>query len=191
MTSLSSIPLSSLDTTGAIDGQTIVYSLSAKSWIAGSGTIISTIQNVGSNTTAFNFTGIPSSAKKVTVLFYDISTNGTSPYLIRVGSGSVVSSGYNSSSLAGPNIRPPSDRATSTSGFVVGGNVGGSYRANGSLVLSTIGSNKWVASGMFTSWFMSWSVGSVSLNGPLDRVQITTTNGYERFITGSTNIMWE
>jgi hypothetical protein len=190
MLSLSSIPLSSIDITGAIDGQTIVYSLSAKSWIAGSGTVLSTIQNVGYNTTAFNFTGIPSSARKVTVLFYDIATNGTSSYLIRLGSGSILSSGYSSSSLAGPLIMPPSDRAISSSGFVIAGNVSG-YKATGSLVLSTIGGNKWVGSGMFTSAYMSWAIGSVALGGSLDRIQITTTNGYERFITGSTNIMWE
>jgi hypothetical protein len=190
MTSLSSIPLSSLDITGAVDGQTIVYSSAAQSWIPGSSIAISTIQNVGSNTTSFNFTGIPSSAKKVTVMLYDMSTYGTSSYLIRLGSGSILYSGYNSASLAGPLIMPPADRAVSSSGFVISGNMG-YYRANGTLTLTTIGSNKWVGSGMFSSSYMSWTVGSVTLGGVLDRIQITTTNGSERFATGSANIMWE
>ena len=45
--------------------------------------------------TAFNFTGIPATVKRINVLFNEVSTNGSSIVLIRLGdSGGIETSGY-------------------------------------------------------------------------------------------------
>lgn len=44
--------------------------------------------------TSIDFTGIPSWAKKITVMFSGVSTSGTSVIQIQLGSGSVQTSGY-------------------------------------------------------------------------------------------------
>ena len=37
----------------------------------------------------------------------------------------------------------------------------------------------------------SWSSGTITLSGALDRVRITSSNGTDTFDAGSINIMWE
>ena len=44
--------------------------------------------------TAITFTGIPSTAKRITVMFNGVSTNGSSDLLLQIGSGSVTTTGY-------------------------------------------------------------------------------------------------
>jgi hypothetical protein len=134
-------------------------------------------------------TGVPSWAKRITVMFSGVSTNGTSNHLIQIGSGSVTSSGYAGSSVDGPTLA-----ATAyTAGF-------GLRIANaaaiihGTLVLTLLSGNSWVASGNFSrsdsAGFIA-TAGSVTLSGVLDRVRITTANGTDQFDAGSINIMYE
>ena len=47
--------------------------------------------------TAITFTGIPSGVKRITVMFNGVSTSGSSDIQIRIGSGSVDTSGYSGS----------------------------------------------------------------------------------------------
>lgn len=54
-----------------------------------SGTAVATTSG-----TSIDFTGIPSWAKKITVMFSAVSTNGTSPIQVQIGAGSVSNSGY-------------------------------------------------------------------------------------------------
>ena len=44
--------------------------------------------------TAVDFTGIPATTKRITVMFNGVSTSGTSDILIQIGNGSIVSTGY-------------------------------------------------------------------------------------------------
>ena len=48
--------------------------------------------------TSITFTGIPSWAKRISVMFNQVSGSGSSNYLVRIGSGSVQSTGYLSAS---------------------------------------------------------------------------------------------
>jgi len=50
--------------------------------------------------TTITFTGIPAYAKRITIIFNGISTNGNSNYLIQIGSGSITSTGYVSASIS-------------------------------------------------------------------------------------------
>lgn len=138
--------------------------------------------------TSIDFTGIPSWAKRITVMFNGVSTNGTSNIQVQIGAGSVTTSGYNSSastSTVAVNV---------TSGFIITAQFTAATAQNGICVITTLGSNAWVSSG--NSAFNNASAtnvsgGSIALGGTLDRIRITTVNGTDTFDAGSINVMWE
>ncbi len=67
--------------------------------------------------TSIDFTGIPSWVKRITVLFNGMSLNGNVNFLVQIGSGSVTSSGYNSTGSYLPGGTPGT--ASSTAGFIM------------------------------------------------------------------------
>jgi len=142
--------------------------------------------------TSIDFTSIPSWVKRITVIFNGVSTSGTSDILIRIGSGSVETTGYASSSMA---ISGSVAGSTNTTGF----NIGGSYLASaailqGQVVISTIGSNQWTAAGILGRSDTAYAYncnGSKTASGVIDRVRITTNNGTDTFDAGSINILYE
>jgi hypothetical protein len=139
--------------------------------------------------TSIDFTSIPSWVKRVTVNFNQVSTNGSSVLQVQVGAGSVSTSGYLSQSW-----QSNTQNVSSTSGFVIGNSNLASYTNNGSIVINSLGSNVWVASGIIGRYNGGDCIilgGSISLGGTLDRVRITTINGTDTFDAGSINILYE
>jgi hypothetical protein len=143
--------------------------------------------------TSIDFTGIPTGVKRITVMFNGVSTNGTSPIQIQLGAGSVTTSGYQSgagySGSAG-------GVTTSTTGLIctATGSAAASTALQGSMIISTIGSNIWVEQcGYYASTFgiQNNGGGGITLGGTLDRVRITTVNGTDTFDAGSINILYE
>jgi hypothetical protein len=136
--------------------------------------------------TSIDFTGIPSWAKRVTVMFNENSTNGSSNRLVQIGSGSVTTTGYISSGGYGGGA------TSSTAGFVVWIDVA-SYALSGQMVFTLLASNLWVAShvGKVSTGQCAFGGGSVTLGGALDRERITTVNGTDAFDAGSINILYE
>ena len=142
--------------------------------------------------TSIDFTSIPSWVKRITVIFQGVSTNGSSAYLVRLGtSGGVVTSGYVSS---GNQLNPTSSSTSSTAGFNFVIDSAG-YICTGNIVFNNISSNTWVAS--YTLSLTGVATGSavgggqIALGGTLDRVRITTVNGTDTFDAGSINILYE
>jgi hypothetical protein len=137
--------------------------------------------------TAIDFTGIPATAKRVTVLFNGVSTNGTSAIQVQLGtSSSFETTGYSSVAQASNTV------ASSTSGLVLGG-VSATDIRSGQMIISAMGSNTWVSTGtnrtlLGGSWAMS---GDKTISGTLTRVRITTMNGTDTFDAGTINISWE
>jgi len=150
-----------------------------------------TAQNSTSGT-SIDFTGIPSWAKRVTVMFNGVSTNGSSVVEVRVGSGSVSASGYYAVSSygggAGQYLQSSTGFNLDSSGIVAAATI-----RSGALVLTLIGANTWVGTGSnaAVSQSSSLSGNSPALSGTLDRVRITTVNGTDTFDAGSINILWE
>jgi hypothetical protein len=142
--------------------------------------------------TSIDFTGIPSWVKRVTVMFNGVSTSGTSNTLLRLGAGSIASSGYSSANAyAGPG--PTTSGATDTSGFLYGQNVAASTYS-GNIVITNLSGNSWICSimlGRINDGFAFMGGGNVTLSGTLDRVRITTVNGTDTFDAGSINILME
>jgi hypothetical protein len=145
--------------------------------------------------TAIDFTGIPSNVKRVTVMFNDVSIDNDATYLlVQIGSGGYTTTGYSSTSggiasTAGFGV------TTSTIGYLIAIS-GAASLINGSLVITTLGSNIWVASGVCGSIPGPFNLsvmnsGKVALGGTLDRVRLTTVSGTANFDGGSVNILYE
>lgn len=142
--------------------------------------------------TSIDFTGIPSWVKRITVMFKDVSTSGTSNMLVQLGdSGGIENTGYLSSGAlyqAGVTI------TTSTAGFLINNNIAANTLA-GTMQLFTLDSGTtWVASGVFSSSGTGQNQmtgGSKSTSATLDRIRITTVNGTDTFDAGSINILYE
>ena len=141
--------------------------------------------------TSKDFTGIPSTVKRVTVMLSGVSTSGTSNLQIQIGSGSVTSSGYASTCTrsAGTAVQT----TTATSGFLI--NIANANNAvYGAYVITLVSGFAYVEQGNSsdaTNAANYMSAGGVTLSGALDRVRLTTVNGTDTFDAGSVNIMWE
>jgi hypothetical protein len=167
---------------------TVTGTLSATGGVTGSITRATAVASTSG--TSIDFTGIPSGVKRITVMLYDVSTTGSSPPQIQIGSGSFTTSGYTAIGQNGTTIQ------NSTTGFITTGSWAGTSIKSGSIVLTNITGNAWVASGVSVdippgAGNASYCAGRVTLGGTLDRVRITTVNGTDTFDLGSINILYE
>ena len=139
----------------------------------------------------FDFTGIPSWVKRITVIFQGVSGSGTSSKLVQLGdAGGIEDTGYlSTSSLLGS---ASGVTASSTAGFICNS-------ASASEVISVIftivniSGNAWVSSytGKVAASTTCYGGGDKTLSGTLDRVRITTVNGTDTFDAGTINILYE
>lgn len=142
-----------------------------------------TVQNSTSGT-AIDFTGIPSWAKRITIMFNGVSTNGSSSIQIQLGdSGGIESTGYVSGSYI----------TSITSGFLLTGNPSASDLQIGEMTFVKINGNTWIQKGITLTQGLSVQAisGSKTLSATLDRIRITTVNGTDTFDAGQINIMYE
>lgn len=157
-------------------------------------TTLTRATSVTASGTTVDFTGIPSWAKRITVMYSAISTSGTSAKLIQLGdAGGIENTGYIGSASWGS--------AALASGALSAGiliSSGGSDTAaavvNGHVVITNINGNDWTFSGTgafsnLTSFMVV--AGSKSLSATLDRIRFTTVNGTDTFDAGTINIMYE
>lgn len=151
--------------------------------------------------TAIDFTGIPSTIKRITITFNGVSTNGTAEPIIKIGtSGGIQATGYLGAStflaIGSMGARPYSTAPASSTGFAFFNDVTAAALRNGSITLSCLDTTNgiWSMNGMLGNSaenFMCISAGSKTLSGALDRVRITTTNGTDTFDAGNINILYE
>ena len=144
--------------------------------------------------TSIDFTSIPSWVERITVMFQGVSTNGSSITQIQLGtSGGIVTSSYLGSGLIAADANTPAI-VNMSSGFLTSGFGAAGYVRHGSIVISNITGNSWVAhgiTGQSDSTRINMCGGSISLSGTLDRVRITTVNGTDTFDAGTINILYE
>lgn len=143
---------------------------------------------------AIDFTGIPAYAKRITVMFSGVSTNGASVIQIQLGdSGGVETTGYVGGAGNYNNLSQTSVAAIST-GFQLLNTGIASLNYYGNVVICLLDTNLWVASGVLslgTSTNLVNLAGTKTLSATLDRIRITTVNGTDAFDAGTINIMWE
>ena len=131
--------------------------------------------------TAIDLTGIPSWAKRVTIIFDQVSLSGTDDILVQLGtSGGFVVAGYDSASSGvavtnGMNVRVAA----------------ASRRMVGHMAIIHISGNTWVSQGV-VDWGGGTSTGGgrVALGGTLTQLRVTVT-GSNTFDAGAINIMYE
>jgi hypothetical protein len=159
---------------------------------------LATAQNTTSGT-SINFSAIPSWARRITVSFNGVSTNGSSRLAVQLGTSSgLTTTGY--TSFTGTFGRTAenfqnTDRVTSGFGWWHGAAIDAGY---GNMILINVSGNTWVSShsggvsggsgGSFD--FVIVGGGSVALPGTLTQLSLTTVSG-DTFDAGSVNIMYE
>jgi len=163
--------------------------------VMGASVITSGTAQASTSGTSIDFTSIPSWVKRITVLLSGVSTSGTSPLTLRLGTSSgVTATGYTGSAFYTSSV---GNFSLDTTGFPLTTTAltaaASTYR--GSIIVSLLGSNIWVAQGTLycsTSGGTSvWVSSEITLASTLDRVRITTVNGTDTFDAGSINILYE
>jgi hypothetical protein len=146
--------------------------------------------------TAIDFTGIPSWAKKLTVVINGISTVGTSPIIILLG----TSTGLHYSGYSGAVFNDV------TTGPMIGGNYSGTSGfplvytwdnygfLTGMIDFINIKDTIWVGTGQFgraDGAGFHRTAGAKDVSGVLDRLRVTTVGGLDTFDFGQVNLLFE
>lgn len=145
--------------------------------------------------TAVNLPAIPAGVRRVTLMFSQVSTNGTDPYLIQLGTGgTATNTGYLGSGVSGANAASPTVTGFSTGFGIPGQAAAGLTYGTLTFTLFDTAANTWVASGVGSrsDAAIFWNTsGTVTLSGALDFMRLTTTAGTNTFDSGTINIMYE
>ena len=137
--------------------------------------------------TSVDFTSIPSTVKRITVMFDAVSNSGGDEYIIQIGdAGGVETTAYVSQS---------SDRGgdqTATNGFIISRGNSSSSVNYGTIIINNFSGNIWSSFGNLSRGStVASSTGSKTLSATLDRIRITTAGGANTFDAGQVNIMYE
>lgn len=180
-------PTTALDVTGTIKGDTLI--VGGQKLLMPTNSPLVTLSG-----SSVDFTGIPETARRVTVMLNGASTNGTSVPLIQLGdAGGIETSGYLGGSAA------VATGATSVAAHTAGAGLSSSaaativYRGSVSIGLMDATTNLWAISGTLGRS----EGGSVnilgytkSLSATLTQIRLTT-NSTDTFDAGTASISWE
>jgi hypothetical protein len=149
--------------------------------------------SISATGTSIEFTGIPSTAKQVTVFLDNVSTSGSSPIQIQLGTSlGYTISGYKS------NVTCGASTTSITSGIILLYTSDSTYFCTSTIDINLFSGFKYITSG--TSNLVN-SIGGqfvntgsnggiVTLDNVLDRIRITTVTGGDTFDSGTINIRW-
>lgn len=142
--------------------------------------------------TTVDFTSIPSTVKRITVMLSGVSTNGTSPVILQLGdSGGFEITDYLGSAAE---VRSTPDLDLFTTGFGLLQSPAAADLFYGIATITNLSGNVWVYSftgGSSTIANNYIGGGSKTLSATLDRIRLTTVGGVNTFDAGSINIMYE
>jgi hypothetical protein len=185
-------------TTAATFHANAVTTFGGSVYLSGASTPINPIISGTANTSISGgsvvpFPSIPSWAKRVTVMFSGVSTNGSSNPLVQIGTGgSATTSGYSGAAV---NLSNGGSIGVSTYTTGFGLFYGSSSNViHGHILITLLTGNQWTASYTVASTGgggICNGSGSITLAGALDYLRVTTVNGTDLFDAGSINIMWE
>ena len=187
------LPLAGGTLSGALAGTSATFSGTVAD---GAGTIRPLISGTSQATTSgttVDFTGIPSWAKRVSVLMNGVSLSATANLLVQLGiSSGVETTGYASASAYGGSS-VDGGAAANSNGFIVRAGLA-TAAISGIMQIANVTGNTWVSS--FAGARTDGNASSISaggtkaLGGVLDRVRITSTST-DTFDAGSVNIFYE
>jgi hypothetical protein len=168
----------------------VLFTTNGTSW-SSTAKIISGTAVASTSGTIITFTSIPSWVKRITFMITALSTSGSSNLILRIGGGSVESTGY-----AGTQVRfsnaSNAYNSLSTS-FILNDAVGSTNIIYGSAVLTLLSGNIWTFNGGSSTGSNGTCLcqGSKTTSTTLDRISLTTENGTDTFDAGSVNIIYE
>jgi hypothetical protein len=186
----------SVKISGGSNGQVLSTDGSSNlSWI-NTGPVYSTLQSPTSGTTV-DFTGIPSLARRITVMFRELDPSTTGGSLqIQLGVSGVPETTDYVGAFGYSNGGGGAGAGTWSSGMVVGiGDNASGITYNGSTILTRLSasSNIWVSQSIVTDrvgeTLVVSAAGSKSLAGTLNMIRVLITSG--TFSSGSVNVMYE
>lgn len=187
------------DTSGSIEVKApLVAGSNVQTLVPATGDLAPIIRGtaVTASGTAIDFTGIPSWVKRITVMFNGVSTSGTSPLHVRLGTTSgIESTGYAnaiSEFLAGVSTTFNITNAIAVENAT--GNLSAAATRRGLLTLVNFNGNEWVYTstvGSSVNGLNFLTTGGKTLAGLLTQLRITTLNGTDTFDAGTINIMYE
>jgi len=170
---------------GTGSGSTGTYTVSASQ----------TVASTAISTQSLLITGIPSWAKRITVLLSGVSKTGTGSYTLSAGSGSIATSGYTGGYgiISGSNACSALAFPGGTTWQIFAASAAATSTADGVLTLYSFGNNIWVVHGIVTysGTPITSITGTLTLSGALDRIQLSSLTGTEGFDAGSINILYE
>lgn len=172
---------------------TFAGTVTSASTVAGATGVLYPLVNgtaVSASGTAINYTSIPSWVKRITVMFYGLSTNGGSLPLVQLGSGSIQTSGY---------LGRTNDISTNTAAYSTGFNLSSDGAAAntyfGAVTLTFSHATYWLINGILsrTDGNNQYRIagGVILSGGALDQLRITTVNGTDQYDAGTINILYE
>ncbi|MGI9485417.1 MAG: hypothetical protein ACR2RF_05955 [Geminicoccaceae bacterium] len=133
-------------------------------------------------------------AKRISLLFTGVSTNGVSPLMLQLGD----SGGFETSSYLGSasNLSTAVGTAQHSSGFQISGAVAGTTIQHGilTLVLQESATNTWVIEGGLghsNATVTTVVRGAKALSDVLTQIRLTTVGGSDTFDAGSISVMVE
>lgn len=182
-------------TSPTINGGTVSSATLTSPTISGtpvvSGSLVVSDTAKSATGSAVEFTGIPPWVKRITVMFYSLSTTSTAAPRVQLGTASSYElTGY-SQGAAATSATPVWAGGANTDGFYLSGQVAIGTELSGMLVLTNIAGNVWVASlgGSNSISFALCGGGFKSLGGTLTRLQLISSAG--TFDSGTINIIYE
>lgn len=150
-----------------------------------------------SGTTAVLATGLPSTIKRITIQFYNIvMATAASDLIVQLGtSGGFVNTGYSSSGTYVTNASVVGFASASNGMIIAKLTNQATQTLYGAFVLTTVGGNIWVGTGISDITQNTGLAGSlggyISLGGALTQLQISTISGTPTFSSGTFNILYE
>lgn len=189
--------LSAANTLDFATNTTNQVSISSGGIVTGTAGNLMLVQNASritlASTATVISTTIPSWVKRIVLNIVGMTTNGTSGYIVQIGSGSYTSTGY----LGSGSVVATSGATTAfTTGFGMHNNNGATTvnHVTMTLNLQNAATNTWSEShtGAYSNLAVTmFGGGSVSLGGVLNQLRITTVNGTDTFTAGTINFQYE
>ena len=141
--------------------------------------------------TSIDFVAFPAWAKRITLLFDNVSLAAGGTIGVRIGSGSLATSGYTGGTTAFTSTPTVVTSALTTNIAGISTSAAGTTII-GSVMLNLVGSNAWVATGAVyrsTDLIPVITQGSITLGGALSLLSVVALSS--SFDAGTINILYE
>lgn len=143
--------------------------------------------------TAVTFSGIPSWVRRVTVLFRELSTNGTSDVIVQIGdSGGIEATGY--TGVTSSVVAASSSIGTWSTGCLIRNATTAAMSFTGAMIFTKLdATTSYIVNGTGCeagTATMQYG-GFKTLSAVLDRVRVTTVGGADTFDAGTINVIYE